>query len=53
MREELRITKYDDPIRDIVGMTCLNRFGVKVIQAESISMLKLGGTVTKVQTKAK
>ena len=53
MREELRVTRYDDPIRDIVGMTCENRFGVRVIQAESISMLKLGGTETKTQAKAK
>lgn len=43
MREEIRVERYTDPIRDLVGMTVTNRFGVGVIQEDAIAVIKYGG----------
>lgn len=40
MREELRIERYSDPIRDLVGMTATMRYDVGSIHPESISRLE-------------
>jgi hypothetical protein len=40
MREELRVERYSDPIKDLVGMTATMRFGVGKIRDTSICRLE-------------
>ena len=40
MREELRVERYSDPIKDLVGMSATMRFGVGKIRDTAISRLE-------------
>ncbi|MBE3094896.1 MAG: phage major capsid protein [Actinobacteria bacterium] len=35
MRQDITITEYDDPIHDLVGMSCLMRYGAEVLNEKA------------------